>query len=257
MATSRRVLWVRDSRGARGGTTTARWLIGNARQHGRAVQVYDLDRNHTGLVRWHPDAIRPKGAAPSHVQDALTEAVNAVARTGVGAVVDMGGGDGVGRAHAEAIDLVGVCEGEGVGLNVFVPLGPSRQDVDAAIELAESGVYLPGQIVLVPNLGLGDGQVSAEERFAPLLDRKEIAALCAEGMEIAEMPALLYAVKVEDTGVDFWAAEAGQGDPCLGPAERGDLRMWLHGRPGRGAKMRAIPGMAQNWAALEAAGRTP
>ena len=258
-------------RGARGGTTVARYIYGRAVNRGSACDAADFDRRDEGFSKWFKErvpnpalwyssgmrsdgwqrCIMPEAKKTTLVKDGITACFEGMAAAQRSLVMDFAGGDGAALEWASGNSLSDAAEASGIGVLAFAPVGPGIQDIDGVMRFVRSKLFLPHELLLICNgglLGEDDDESKAFSDFLPPLkgedDKRnpDIKAIVKDGAAVAFMPRIPAWDELERQRLDFFAA-ADPASTSLGIMRRLNLRTWLGGNAAR-----SLPGMSQLFA---------
>lgn len=223
----RRKVWFFVGRGRTGKTTLIRWMAEKAAAASAPVVCIDIDRTNATLSSYIEGVQRLPTVDDAGGLQWLQRGLDAIARSGASALVDLGGGDTILMKLVEEVPSLAGMLGE-AGLEV-VPaylLGPQPDDLSPLATFAELG-FAPRATVLVLNEGLLGPGVPADTGFDALRRHSVFRKAEAAGAAIVRFPRLAPAAEIERRRVHFAQARDGQGPAPLGPFDRARIRHWL------------------------------
>ncbi len=217
-------------RGARGKTWVARWGVGRAHDHGRAVVVADADRTNATLSAFFTDVLTPPSADDADVHDWFAQLCEQQIESRFTLLLDLGGGDLILKRIAREIGLVAFLAAYGIQPVAIHVIGPDRDDLAYLRDVEQGGLFAPEATILVLNEALVPANRSVKTAFQPVLDHPIFRAALERGAKPVWMPRLAPAHEVDERRLTFEAAVAGHtknGLPPIGPFNRQLITRWL------------------------------
>ncbi len=223
----RRKVWFFVGRGRTGKTTLIRWMAEKASTASAPVVCIDMDRTNAALTSYIEGVQRLPTVDDTAGVQWLQRGLDAIARSGASALVDLGGGDTILMKLVEEVpSLAGMLGEAGLEVVLVYLLGPQPDDLSPLATFAELG-FAPRATVLVLNEGLLGPGVPPDTGFDVLRRHSIFRKAEAAGAPIVRFPRLSPAAEIERRRVHFAQARDGQGPAPLGPFDRARIRHWL------------------------------
>ncbi len=223
----RRKVWFFVARGRTGKTTLIRWMAEKAATASAPVICIDMDRTNAALTSYIEGVQRLPTVDDTAGVQWLQRGLDAIARSGASALVDLGGGDTILMKLVEEVPSLAAMLGD-AGLEVVLTylLGPQPDDLSPLATFAELS-FAPRATALVLNEGLLGPGAAPATGFDVLRRHSVFRKAEAAGAAIVRFPRLSPAAEIERRRVHFAQARDGQGPAPLGPFDRARIRRWL------------------------------
>ena len=229
------ILATRLGRGRLGGSTVCDFLVQRGRKAGNAVMVADGDRRNPTLAGLYPPG-GPGGASvpPSDeladMKDWITEQVGQMVVNRSSMVLDLGGGDRVLSDYGQDLPLVDFCESAGVSCLPLYFSGPEKDDFDHIVAIHEAKYFTTSRGILFLNESLVRSGKTTLGAFDETMNRPDLAAMVASGVEVIFVPRLPCMPEMRASGLGFYEAagnKPGRNGKPMDPVRQFMVKTWI------------------------------